>query len=44
MTEFMLKLVLGILVLGAVTACAPVSVDLRSNACNGIQEDNVRLR
>lgn len=44
MTRLLSNLVLSILALGAVTACAPVTAELRSGACNGIQEENVRLR
>lgn len=34
----------GILLLVAVTACAPVSADLRGGSCNGLQAENVRLQ
>ena len=44
MTRHLSRLVLCVLVLGAVTACAPVTAELRGGACNGIQEENVRLR
>lgn len=35
---------LCILLLVAVTACAPVSAELRGGACNGLHEENVRLQ
>lgn len=44
MARFLPQLMLCLLVLGVVTACAPVTAELRSGACSGIQEENVRLR
>ena len=44
MRRFLSNLGLSVLVLMAATACAPVSTELRVGVCNGIQEENVRLK